>query len=744
MNNREAKAWDLLCEELRRHLITKGWDKLSEIQEKAIPVILEGKNAILIAPTAGGKTEAAMLPAIQKIRAYKDEEGVHSKILCLVVVPLRALLNDLEPRIKLLAESLGLSCFKWHGDVSRSKKLTMKKDIPDILMTTPESLEGMFISQYVPHKEWFDHLQICVVDEAHNFLGGWRGVQLVSLLERLRMFCAFDFQRIAMSATVGNPKELIKILSGSSSRELEPVGGGGWQREKAREMTSRFFPGKDRNAVYSYLASLARGRKNICFCHSRGDCETLGFHFKSHNLNSFVHHSSVSKDVREKAETQMKYTDKPTTIVATSTLELGIDIGKLDNVSQYGSCPKASSFFQRLGRTGREEDKPQKYDMACITGDDLLISLAAMNLVGKGVVEPVHPGWKLYHLLAQQWLSMCLADYGLSKEDAFRIARLSPLFEDINEDELNELMDHLVAKDYLHVDRGRLYIGNELEKQYGKRNYMDLVVVFDTPPIYNVFYGRKEIGTVYSAFIHNLPEDSAFILAGKSWLTKKIDTYRQRVLVQPAELISKAPVWFGWGGGGVSFEVAQEIASVLSSDGELPWIYEQITKECLENIRYEYRAFPPQRKQILLSVNPPHLYTLRTFFGDAANSALSHILDAEGFKRIRMSYQGVLFTSEERNLSKIIIVINQHLKNLRDTDDPISYGLGLNADVREYKFSKFEDFLTDRLKHRFLAVNNANFIELQTVLRSIHFEEGKLISGEFGELPISSRIKLDS
>lgn len=746
MKNRSQNAWDLLCPTLQRYLIRNKWKKLSEIQEKAIPEILDGKNALLIAPTASGKTEAAVLPMVQVIQGYKNEKNEKHGITGLMIVPLRALLNDLEMRVHEIANEVGLQAFKWHGDVERSKKLRQKQDPTDILMTTPESLEGMFISEHIPHIEWFKHLRICVVDEAHNFLGGWRGVQLISLLERIRLFCKNDFQRVALSATVGNPEELLCWLSGTSQR-----GKGIIKSDKGRQglvpqkhMSARLFPSDDDTAIHQYLASLSVSKKVISFCNSRADCERLGSFYRRHNMNSSVHHSSISKQLREKAEERMKFTDSPLVIAATSTLELGINIGKLDCVNQLGACHSAASFVQRLGRTGRLEGKPQIYDVATNKANEFLITLATMNLSELKKVEPSIPGRKLYHLLIQQWSSICLSGYGLNKEEARKLCDVNPTFHDIDEEEVETLLQHLTSINYFHKEDDIYYVGNHMEKTFGKNNYMELVVVFDSPWTYDVYHGRKNIGTIAASFVHNLPVEFAFTLAGRTWIFKKIDTVRSRIYVESVDLKSRAPIWDSFGFGGISYIIAQEVARILAGDKPLPWINDPKSNISLQRIREEYKDHPPKLNAVEIVNCHQYRFVLRTFFGEAANSAISRILESLDYQPTRCTYQGIIFDAPELKCSQVIDSINDRFTQLLSSSDPAEFGLHLKTKVRSYRFSKFATVIPEDFIKRYLIANHSNFGELQKILRDIEFKRVDTHKSKAIRVPISTTYKLNT
>lgn len=329
---------------------TLGWRDLRPMQRAAVGPLRDGSDALLLAPTAGGKTEAALFPLLTRMG---EQRWTGTSVLYLA--PLKALINNLQPRIEQYAGWLGRRAAVWHGDVSTSRRQAVLYERPDILLTTPESLESMLVSTRVDHRLFFADLRAVVVDEVHAFAGDDRGWHLLAVLERLSRVAGRLLQRIGLSATVGNPGQLLTWLQGSGAgrRPAQVVA------PDVVEVADRPPPG---DIELDYVGSLANaatviaglhhGEKRLVFCESRQTVEELGQLLREKGVTTFLSHASLSADERRRAE-QAFSEARDCVIVSTSTLELGIDVGDLDRVIQIDTPATVASFLQRLGRTGR-------------------------------------------------------------------------------------------------------------------------------------------------------------------------------------------------------------------------------------------------------------------------------------------------------------------------------------------------------------------------------------------------------
>ena len=350
-----AGGADRLHPVLVHHLVnTLGWPSLRPLQEQAVRPVCDGDDAVLLAPTAGGKTEAAVFPLLTAM----EEQG-WTGLSVLYLCPLKALLNNLAPRLERYAGWLGRRVAVWHGDVTAPVRRRILADSPDVLLTTPESLEAMLISLKVDERRLFAGLRAVVVDEVHAFAGDDRGWHLLAVLERLTVLTGRPIQRVGLSATVGNPDALLDWLQGSGrgvrpARVVAPepppttVGVTDRTSDEAVELD---YVGSVPNAA-RVIAALHRGEKRLVFCDSRRLVEELGAELRARGVTTFLSHASLSADERHRAE-QAFAEARDCVIVATSTLELGVDVGDLDHVIQLNSPGTVASFLQRLGRTGR-------------------------------------------------------------------------------------------------------------------------------------------------------------------------------------------------------------------------------------------------------------------------------------------------------------------------------------------------------------------------------------------------------
>lgn len=346
---------------------TLRWPGLRPLQDEAAAPLAAGEDAVLLAPTAGGKTEAAIFPVLTRM-ATEEWSGVSVLYLC----PIKALLNNLEPRLHEYASWMGRRVAVWHGDVNQSARRRIITDPPDILLTTPESLEAVLVSRGIDSRSFLGGVHTVIIDEVHAFAGDDRGWHLSAVLSRLEALTGGHLQRIGMSATVGNPDALLTWLQGGRTerpgRVLAPGVSAG--TVTPTDITVDYV---DSVASASLLLSkLHQGEKRLVFVDSRRMAEELGSALHGRGVRVYLSHSSLSTDERRRAEDAFA-NDRDCIIVATSTLELGIDVGDLDRVIQIGTPGTVSSFLQRLGRTGRRAETSRNCLFITIDDEDGLI-----------------------------------------------------------------------------------------------------------------------------------------------------------------------------------------------------------------------------------------------------------------------------------------------------------------------------------------------------------------------------------
>lgn len=540
---------------------TLGWPDLRPLQKESVAPILDGEDALLLAPTAGGKTEASSFPLISAM-ASEDWAGLSVIYLC----PIKALLNNLAPRLEAYAGWLGRTVGIWHGDIGAGVKDRIRAEPPNILLTTPESLEGLLISTKTD-TDFFADLRAVVVDEVHAFAADDRGWHLRAVLERLTRLAGRPLQRIGASATVGNPEELLTWLQGSGAGRRPgqviapgvPSSGVEAPGKPPGGEVELDYVGSVSNAA-KVIAALHRGEKRLVFCDSRKLVEQLAGWLREYGITVFLSHSSLSVGERRRAE-QAFAEARDCVIVATSTLELGIDVGDLDRVIQVNAPKTVASFLQRLGRTGRRSGSNRNCLFLALDHRGLTDAAGLLRLWGQHWVEPVEPPPGPNHIVAQQILALCLQEKRIG--DRLWLESWNGL--EPFDAGARPIVDYLVAEGFLETDGGMLFVGPSAEKRFGTKHFADLTAVFCAPPEFTVMHGREEIGRVDPSIL--IPEEgrgpSNILLAGRTWYPKHIDWKRRLCHVEPVEGDGSAK-WSSLGlPTGKSFELTQSIRSVL-------------------------------------------------------------------------------------------------------------------------------------------------------------------------------------
>lgn len=548
---------------LQHHIVNSlGWRELRPLQEDSIVPILDQRHVLLLAPTAGGKTEAAFFPVLSRMLT-ENWGGLSVLYLC----PLKALLNNLHTRLDTYCRWIGRSCELWHGDVNQSARRKILDNLPDCLLTTPESLEVMLVSANTDNEILFGRLRAVVVDEIHSFAGDDRGWHLLSILERLRKIAGVELQRIGLSATVGNPQGLLDWFAGhcEGTRQVVQI------NQEAAELpdVQVDYVGNLENAA-TVISRLHRGEKRLVFCDSRSRVEKLASQLRQAGVETFVSHSSLSLDERRRAEAAFAQSSN-CVIVATSTLELGIDVGDLDRVIQIDSPTTVASFLQRLGRTGRRSANRRNCLFLATHSEALLRAIAIVQLWKKGFVEPIEPPPVPYHVFAQQILALTLQERGLGRS-AWRewLMRLPP-FAQAHQDQLDEVIGYMIRESYLSEDQGIIFIGKQGETRFGFQNFLDLFSVFMRTPELEVYFGREHLGSVDRGSFTARGESSLVIsLAGRSWKVREVDWKGLKAFVEPAEYGGKSR-WLG-SGRPYGFELCQEVKMLLTSEARFTFL----------------------------------------------------------------------------------------------------------------------------------------------------------------------------
>ena len=542
-----------------------GWTSLRPVQELAGEAILAGKNAVMLAPTAGGKTEASIFPVLGQLME-KPTESVGA----LYVAPIKALLNNQEERLGIYTEMVGLRRFVWHGDAGQSERHAFADEPAELLMTTPESLEVMLLSSWVPVAKLFRDLRVVIIDEVHAMAGTDRGAHLMSVLERLARFTPNDIQRIGLSATVGNPAEILTWLSGTSNRDGVVIDPPKQPSKRAISVLLR----EDVSSIANEAGIAARGKKSLFFCQSRALTESVAERMRGQSVDVFVHHSSVSLEERRAAEERF-HKGKNACIVCTSTLELGIDVGDLDLVFQANAPSTVSSFMQRMGRTGRREGQTANTTFLCEGTGPMLQAIALVELAREKWIEPVPPQPRCWPVLVHQILAMTLQFGGVTADAAWDQISRVPDFKGISRTEFDALIAHMTAEGYLFLADGQYSMGEKAEKVFGRKNFMELYAVFSSPVLFRVqTASHREIGSLEQNFVDQLVEEmSSFLLGGRAWTVEQISHAERIVRVREAPR-GKKPKWGGFIPQILGYELCQKVKQVLVAADDYPYLDE--------------------------------------------------------------------------------------------------------------------------------------------------------------------------
>lgn len=548
-------AFDRLHPAVRYHVVNSlGWASLRPTQLDAIDPIQAGEHCLLLAPTAGGKTEAAIIPVLSRM-SLENWAGLSVIYVC----PIKALLNNLEPRLSRYASLLGRTVEVWHGDISPSRKKRALATQPDIVLTTPESIEGMLISRNVDCSTWFNNLRCVIIDELHAAAADDRGWHLRSVLLRLAAYCSGPIQRIGLSATVHNPEELLAWLAPTGARHIV---GASTVSTDADVMIDHV--GSLDNAA-TVISRMHPGEKRLVFCDSRSVAERLGVTLRERNVRTFVSHASLSADERRQAEAAFAE-ERDCVIVSTSTLELGIDVGDLDRVIQIDAPGSVSSFLQRMGRTGRRSGTRRNCLFLTTKPATLMAALGICRLWTEQRVESVVPPPLPWHVLAQQALLAVIEARGtLIWKDW--LGMLAQAFPELPEVAIGHSLMFLVETG--QVTGGPdlpLSAGPELERVYGRSHYRDLIATFSGGDLLIAKHGVAEVGYLDPTVLSDREEGPPqVLLAGRAWQVSSLDWSRRIVQLEPATGKGKAR-WMG-SGQSMSADLADAIRRVLMDAG---------------------------------------------------------------------------------------------------------------------------------------------------------------------------------
>ena len=596
-------AFDRYAPFVQDYIYRNRWENLRAIQVAAADAIFNtDENVLLTASTASGKTEAAFFPIITLF-----SEAPPTSVGCIYIGPLKALINDQFTRLTDLCDEADIPVWHWHGDVAQSHKSRLMKRPSGILQITPESLEAMLLHKHAAIPKLFGDLRFVVIDEVHSLLRGDRGGQTLCLIERLSRIAGVNPRRIGLSATIGDPEKTGEFLSlGTGRKTIIPkieVKGSKWrlsmehfyvkdvQAAEGKDIQDALpvleektaEPPKNADPGIGYIYEHTRGKKCLVFVNSREECETVTTTLRQycdiqHERDRFlIHHGNLSASYRETAEGIMKDDSQYMTTVTTATLELGIDIGRLERAFQIDAPWTVSSFLQRMGRTGRRESPPE---MWFVMREDepearamlpatipwkLLQGIALVQLyLEERWCEPPRLDRFAYSLLYHQTMSTLASCGEMSpKALADRILRLH-YFHRVSQDDYKILLRHLIKTDHIQqTEQGGLIVGLAGERVV---NSFKFYGVFVESEEYTVRSESQELGTVCLP----PPVGEKLAIAGHVWVVLDVD--HKRHLVYCEQVKGSIPAYFGECPGDLHTKILQRMRDVLQEDRQYPYL----------------------------------------------------------------------------------------------------------------------------------------------------------------------------
>ncbi|WP_339301119.1 DEAD/DEAH box helicase [Paenibacillus sp. FSL R5-0623] len=635
---------------VQEFIYKKRWESLRPAQIEACNICFHTPHHMLIAAgTASGKTEAAFFPALTELY-----ERPSKSVGILYIGPLKALINDQFERLKDLLSEGNIPVWHWHGDVPQAEKTKLMKNPSGVLQITPESLEGLLMNRPNAIPALFHDLRYVIIDEVHAFMGADRGIQVLSELARIERMAGCAPRRVGLSATLSDYDAATSWLAAGTQQGVDVVSSPGGRKLRLRVEHFSFPDAQDeeqaeqlhnaRKAYYDFIYESTHRKKALIFTNSRTDAEVTILEMRRvaarrQERDVFhVHHGSISAMLREETEAALRTGSGPAVAAATVTLELGIDLGELERVVQLGAPYSASSFVQRLGRSGRREDMASEMLFVCPEEEDeeaqlparmpwtLMRAIAVIELYVKTKwVEPLEarkmPIGVLYHQTMSMLKSMGEAE---PRDLAEAILSLAP-FALIRPDQYQVFLNYLIETDHLQWTEDRtLIIGLTGEKIVNNYRFY---AVFKDDEEHKVLNGSEEIGSITTV----PPPGYCFSLAGKLWKVEEVDHKHKAVYVKSAK--GKVDtLWLG-AGGDIHTSVVQKMREVLSDSVIYPYLSPQAVNR-LERARRLARE-SGLLKQVVIPAGGDSMYVL-PWVGSKSFRTLERLMKHNLFKKLAL------------------------------------------------------------------------------------------------------------
>ena len=711
-----SQAFDQLDRTVRRWVWRQQWNELRDIQERAVAPILNGRDVLISSATASGKTEAAFLPICSALA-----EDAAESLGVIYIAPLKALINDQQRRLDPLFECINAAVTPWHGDIASSVKRRFVERPKGALLITPESLEALFVTRGTAVPRLVEALRYIVVDELHAFIGTERGRQLQSLMHRMDVAAKRRVPRVALSATLGDldlasefllPRrggEVERITSSALGREVKMQVRGyritrpqmGESEAAAAERAGdsveleQMLTGDDLE-ISRHLYETLRGGTHLVFANRRVEVERFADLLRrraerARLPNEFwPHHGSLSREIREESEERLQGT-RPATVVATTTLELGIDIGAVDSIAQIGAPGSVASLKQRLGRSGRQAGAPSViriYVQEKEIGENtppqdqlrgsLVQTVAMIRLLVSRWVESPPPAALHLSTLVQQVLSLTAQHGGFRAADAYRALCSSGPFDAVDESTFAQLLRDLASHELL----SQTHDGTLVLDLSGERlvNHYDFYAAFTSPAEWRLLANGRALGTLPITF--PLARDLFLIFAGRRWRVVEVHEERHEVDLEPAR--GGIPPHFGGSGAMIHDGVRDEMRRVYE-DNDIPAFLDATGRELLAEGRRAYRRFGLRDRPFLHHGRHTLLFP---WAGDRIMNALALQLRA---RQVAVAIEGMALLVRDTTP----VELQEHIQALADAGPPDTSMLATS--VENKRTEKHHVFLSDKL-----------------------------------------------
>ena len=711
-----SQAFDQLDRTVRRWVWRQQWNELRDIQERAVAPILNGRDVLISSATASGKTEAAFLPICSALA-----EDAAESLGVIYIAPLKALINDQQRRLDPLFECINAAVTPWHGDIASSVKRRFVERPKGALLITPESLEALFVTRGTAVPRLVEALRYIVVDELHAFIGTERGRQLQSLMHRMDVAAKRRVPRVALSATLGDldlasefllPRrggEVERITSSALGREVKMQVRGyritrpqmGESKAAAAERAGdsveleQMLTGDDLE-ISRHLYETLRGGTHLVFANRRVEVERFADLLRrraerARLPNEFwPHHGSLSREIREESEERLQGT-RPATVVATTTLELGIDIGAVDSIAQIGAPGSVASLKQRLGRSGRQAGAPSViriYVQEKEIGENtppqdqlrgsLVQTVAMIRLLVSRWVESPPPAALHLSTLVQQVLSLTAQHGGFRAADAYRALCSSGPFDAVDESTFAQLLRDLASHELL----SQTHDGTLVLDLSGERlvNHYDFYAAFTSPAEWRLLANGRALGTLPITF--PLARDLFLIFAGRRWRVVEVHEERHEVDLEPAR--GGIPPHFGGSGAMIHDGVRDEMRRVYE-DNDIPAFLDATGRELLAEGRRAYRRFGLRDRPFLHHGRHTLLFP---WAGDRIMNALALQLRA---RQVAVAIEGMALLVRDTTP----VELQEHIQALADAGPPDTSMLATS--VENKRTEKHHVFLSDKL-----------------------------------------------